>query len=310
MVLRPRVPAGPRRNAAHPPPSPARPRPPDLAGGGFRRGGRLASWAGSGGSWRRQRRGWRAPARARRGSCCGRSATPEASEGARAQPVVPGPLPCCRGLWRRRGAPAAPAGGAGGPVQPSGDSCDNEHGLERICAYCFQFLVPDSYRVRLRPKMKVTPQIEKILKREAKNHKLNMKQTKLLKKYRESRSVLLVTCNSCNKTTRHYGKSRDFLATKTHGSGTPSIKSSLRTPDVKIQSANKVTPVSCSRLGSKGNSPSSLPRTRLSGQATTSSASKTPRNSKFHFSKLKRMLNLEEKEKSQKADLKTFLTLL
>ncbi|NXJ49999.1 CR021 protein, partial [Spizaetus tyrannus] len=187
----------------------------------------------------------------------------------------------------------------------------NELGLERICPYCFQFLVPDSYRVRLKPKMKVTPQIERALKREAKNRKLNMKQTKLLKKYRESRSVLLVTCNSCNKTTRHYGKSRDFLATKTQNSGTPSIQSSLRTPDVsKIPSANKVTPVSCSRLGSKGNSPSSLPRTRVSGQATTSSASKTPRNSRFHFSKLKRMLNLEEKEKSQKADLKTFLTLL
>ncbi|XP_009638237.1 UPF0711 protein C18orf21 homolog [Egretta garzetta] len=154
--------------------------------------------------------------------------------------------------------------------------------------------------------MKATPQIEKILKREAKNHKLTMKQTKLLKKYRESRSVLLVTCNSCNKTTRHYGKSRDFLATKTHNSGTPT----LRTPDVKIQSANKVTPVSWNGLGSKGSSPASLPRTRVSGQATTSSASKTPRNSKFYFSKLKRMLNLEEREKSQKADLKTFLTLL
>ncbi|XP_065485205.1 UPF0711 protein C18orf21 homolog isoform X2 [Caloenas nicobarica] len=187
---------------------------------------------------------------------------------------------------------------------------DNDRGLERICPYCFQFLVPDSYRVRLKPKMKVTPQIEKVLKREAKNHKLNMKQTKLLKKFRESRSGLLVTCKSCNKTTRHDGKSRDFLATKTHNFGTPSTKSSLRTPDLKIQSANKVTPVSCSRLGSKGNSPSSLPRTHLSGQATTSSASKTPRNSKFHFSKLKRMLNLEEKEKSQKADLKTFLTSL
>ncbi|NXT86632.1 CR021 protein, partial [Anhinga rufa] len=186
----------------------------------------------------------------------------------------------------------------------------NECGLERICPYCFQFLVPDSYRVRLKPKMKVTPQIEKILKREAKNHKLNMKQTKLLKKYRESRSVLLVTCNSCNKTRRHYGKSRDFLATTTHNSGTPSIKSSLRTPDVKMQPANKATPVSCSRLGSKGKTPSSLPRTCVSGQATTSSASKTRRNSKFHFSKLKRMLNLEEKGKSQKADLKTFLTLL
>ncbi|NXI91370.1 CR021 protein, partial [Psophia crepitans] len=186
----------------------------------------------------------------------------------------------------------------------------SECGLERTCPYCFQFLVPDSHRVRLKPKMKVTPQIEKVLKREAKNRKLNMKQTKLLKKYRESSSVLLVTCNSCNKTTRHYGKSRDFLATKTQNFGTPSTKSNPRTPDLKIQSANNMTPLSCNRLGSKGNTPSSLPRTHVPGQATTSSASKTPRNSKFHFSKLKQMLNLEEKEKSQKADFKTFLTLL
>ncbi|NXN20139.1 CR021 protein, partial [Indicator maculatus] len=183
----------------------------------------------------------------------------------------------------------------------------NERGFERICPYCFQFLVPDSYRVRLKPKMKVTPQIEKVLKQEVKNRNLNMKQTKLLRKYRESRSVLLVTCNLCNKTTRHYGKSR---ATKTDGSGTPSKKSSLRTPDVKIQSANRVTPVSCSRLAYKRNSPSSCPRIHVSRQETTSSASKIPRNSKFHFSKLKQMLNLEEKEKSRKADLKTFLTFL
>ncbi|XP_048795805.1 UPF0711 protein C18orf21 homolog isoform X1 [Lagopus muta] len=187
---------------------------------------------------------------------------------------------------------------------------DEEFGKERVCPYCFQFLVPDSYRVRLKPKMKVTPQIEKILKREAKNYKLNMKQIKLLKKYRDSKSVLLVTCNSCNKTTRHYGKSRDFLATKTCNSGTPTTESSLKTPDVKIQSANKMTPASYSRLGSKGNTPSSLHRTCVSGQVTTSSISRTPRNSKFHFTKLKRMLNLEEKEKSQKVDLKTFLTSL
>lgn len=51
-------------------------------------------------------------------------------------------------------------------------------------------------------------------------------------------------------------------------------------------------------------------RTCVSGQATTSSISRTPRNSKFHFTKLKRMLNLEEKEKSQKVDLKSFLTSL
>ncbi|NWR90850.1 CR021 protein, partial [Furnarius figulus] len=189
-------------------------------------------------------------------------------------------------------------------------SVAKQHGLGRICPYCFQFLAPDSYRVRLKPKMKASPQIEKVLKRKAKNHKLNMKQTKLLKKYRKSRSVLLVTCKSCNKTTRFYGKSRDFPATKTQHSGTPSIKSNLGTPYGKIPSAKKRTPVSCSRLGSKGNSPSTLPRICESGQATTNSASKTPRNSKFHFSKLKRMLDLEEKERSQKADFKTFLTLL
>ncbi|NXU21550.1 CR021 protein, partial [Pardalotus punctatus] len=109
----------------------------------------------------------------------------------------------------------------------------------------------------------------------------------------------LVTCKSCNKTTRYYGKSRDFLASRTPNSGTPGIKSSLKTPDVKLQSAKKMTPVSCNRLGSKGNTPSSLSRTRESGQTRTNSASKTPRNSKFHFAKLKRMLDLEEKEKRQ-----------
>ncbi|NXA49997.1 CR021 protein, partial [Nothocercus julius] len=179
-----------------------------------------------------------------------------------------------------------------------------------ICPYCFQFLVPDNHRVRLKPKMKVTPRIESVLRREAKNHKLNMKQTKLLRKYRDSRSVVLVTCNSCNKTTKHYGNSRDSLAAMTHHSGTPAIRSGLKTPDRKISSANKMTPASCSRSGSKGKSPSSLPRAFVPGQTPNNSFSKTPRNSKYHFSKLKWMLNLEEKEESQKADLKTFLTLL
>ncbi|NXF91071.1 CR021 protein, partial [Eubucco bourcierii] len=192
------------------------------------------------------------------------------------------------------------------PAWSSLQTC-NECGFERICPYCFQFLVPDSCRVRLKPKMKVTPQIEKVLKQEAKNCKLNMKQTKLLRKYRESRSLLLVTCNSCNKTRRLFGKSR---TTKTYSSGTPNSKSSLRTPDVKLLSSNKVTPVSCRRLGSKGNSPSPFLRTCVSREETASSASKTPRNSKFHFSRLKQMLNLEEKDKRQKTDLKTFLTYL
>nr|XP_009665547.1 PREDICTED: UPF0711 protein C18orf21 homolog [Struthio camelus australis] len=215
-----------------------------------------------------------------------------------------------RGPGKRAHGHPQGVGGVAGCTCAVRKPSNDELQKESICPYCFQFLVPGNHRVRLKPKMKVTPQIEKILKREAKNHKLSMKQTKLLKKYRDSRSILLVTCNSCNKTTRRYGKSRDFLAAVTHHSGTPTIKSGLKTPDRKIPSANKMTPLSCGRSGSKGKSPSSLPRTCVSGQATTSSFSKTPRSSKFHFSKLKWMLNLEEKEKSQKADLKTFLTLL
>ncbi|XP_067426058.1 UPF0711 protein C18orf21 homolog isoform X2 [Emydura macquarii macquarii] len=179
---------------------------------------------------------------------------------------------------------------------------DNKTDRERMCPYCFQFLVPDNHRVRLKPKMKVTPRIQKLLNREAKNHKLNLKQTKLLKKYKDSRSVLLVTCKTCNKTTRHNGKSRDFLASATSRSGTPKSKSDPNTPI----SANKMTPFNHSRSGSKG----SLSSASRSGQSAPSSFPKTPKNTKFHFSHLKRLLNLEEKQESQKRDLKNFLSSL
>ncbi|KAM9163444.1 UPF0711 protein C18orf21 homolog [Pangshura tecta] len=186
-------------------------------------------------------------------------------------------------------------------------SVDKKPNRERICPYCFQFLVPDNHRVRLKPKMKLTPRIQKLLNREAKNHKLNLKQTKLLKKYKDSRSVLLVTCNTCNKTTRHHGKSRDFLATATSRSGTPKSK-----PDPKIPiSANKMTPFNHSKSGSISKSPTSASRTCMSGQSPSSSFSKSPKNTKFHFTQLKWLINLEEKQKSQKKmDLKNFLSSL
>ncbi|XP_074844114.1 UPF0711 protein C18orf21 homolog [Carettochelys insculpta] len=183
---------------------------------------------------------------------------------------------------------------------------DNKADKERICPHCFQFLIPDNHRVRLKPKMKVTPRIQKLLNREAKNHKLNLKQTKLLKKYKDSRSVLLVTCSTCNKTTRHYGKSRDFLATATSRSGTPKSKPGSKTPIP----ANKMTPLSHSKSGSKGKSPASNSRTFISEQSPSSSFPKTRKNTKFHFSQLKWLLNCEEKQKSQKRDLKNFLSSL
>uniref|UniRef100_A0A8C5SAE1 Uncharacterized protein n=1 Tax=Laticauda laticaudata TaxID=8630 RepID=A0A8C5SAE1_LATLA len=119
-----------------------------------------------------------------------------------------------------------------------------EHLVNPVCYYCFQFLFPKNYRMRLLPKMKITSRIEKILNREKKNYRLSLKQTKFLRKYKESKNVLLITCNSCKKTTRHYGMSREEF--------------NLKTPNLKILS-NRSTPLINKNSGSKrGKSSSGL----------------------------------------------------
>ncbi|XP_034976589.1 UPF0711 protein C18orf21 homolog [Zootoca vivipara] len=160
--------------------------------------------------------------------------------------------------------------------------------VSRVCHYCFQFLLPGNVRVRLMPKMRVTPQIQKLLNREAKGYKLNLKQTKLLKKYKEAKNVLLVTCNACGKTTRHSGNSREGLGRKASAG----------------KSSNKTTPARHRHPGSNRGTPNS--RTS-SGQSTPRSSSRTQRNIKDHFTQLKRLLHLEENKKSNKGDLKNFL---
>ncbi|XP_003222293.1 UPF0711 protein C18orf21 homolog [Anolis carolinensis] len=152
----------------------------------------------------------------------------------------------------------------------------------RVCVFCYQLLLPGNYRVRLMPKIKITPRIEKLLYRERKNYRLNLKQTKILKKYKESTNVLLITCNVCGKTARHKGSSR-------------------RT------SWNKTTPASRSQPGSKRETPFSSPRISTSGQSTPGSSSRTPKNAKAHFTQLKRLLCLEEEKQTNKKGLKSFL---
>ncbi|XP_019376219.1 PREDICTED: UPF0711 protein C18orf21 homolog [Gavialis gangeticus] len=192
-------------------------------------------------------------------------------------------------------------------LQALGD--DEGSSSERICPYCFQFRVPGNHRVRLEPKRKATRQVQKLLCQKAKNRKFTWKQMKLWRKYQGSKSILLVTCNLCNKTTRHYGERRDFLATVASRSGTPRNKSVMETPVVNKLPANKTTS-SYSNSGSKGRSPASISKTCKSGKSTPSSSPRTPRNTKFHFSHLKWLLDQEEKEKSQKGGLKNFLSSL
>ncbi|KAB1258481.1 UPF0711 protein C18orf21 [Camelus dromedarius] len=67
---------------------------------------------------------------------------------------------------------------------------DDNSTFEETCPYCFQLLVLDNSRVRLKPKAKLTPKIQKLLNREARNYTLSFKEAKIVKKYKDSRSVL------------------------------------------------------------------------------------------------------------------------
>ncbi|XP_054983073.1 UPF0711 protein C18orf21 homolog isoform X2 [Sorex araneus] len=69
-------------------------------------------------------------------------------------------------------------------------SQDDRGTFEGTCPYCFQLLVLDNSRVRLKPKRKLTPRIQKLLNREANNQILSFKDAKIVKKYKDSKSVL------------------------------------------------------------------------------------------------------------------------
>ncbi|XP_052011596.1 UPF0711 protein C18orf21 homolog isoform X2 [Apodemus sylvaticus] len=62
--------------------------------------------------------------------------------------------------------------------------------FQETCPHCFQLLVLDNSRVRLKPKTRLTPKIQKLLNREARNDTLSFKEAKLLRRYKESTSVL------------------------------------------------------------------------------------------------------------------------
>ncbi|XP_031514646.1 UPF0711 protein C18orf21 homolog isoform X2 [Papio anubis] len=69
-------------------------------------------------------------------------------------------------------------------------SHDDKSTFEETCPYCFQLLVLDNSRVRLKPKAKLTPKIQKLLNREARNYTLSFKEAKIVKKFKDSKSVL------------------------------------------------------------------------------------------------------------------------
>ncbi|XP_006835135.1 PREDICTED: UPF0711 protein C18orf21 homolog [Chrysochloris asiatica] len=186
-------------------------------------------------------------------------------------------------------------------------SQDAKNTFEETCPYCFQLLVLDNSRVRLKPKPKLTPKVQKLLNREAKGYTLSFKETKIVKKYKDSKSELLITCKTCNRAVRHQGKSRSFLSSLKGTPSTPSTKPTVKTPERKTPSSanrNHVSITKCHFM-------SFFFRTPTSGQSTpTFSSSKNMSKTKKHFSQLKMLLSQQETPKTPKMDFRNFLSSL
>ncbi|XP_063780987.1 UPF0711 protein C18orf21 homolog [Pseudophryne corroboree] len=178
-----------------------------------------------------------------------------------------------------------------------------------ICTFCFQIFMPGNHKVRLRPKMKITPRIESLLRKESKSHRLNLKQTRLLRKYKCARSVLVVTCNTCKMVSKYPGESRSILS---NGPGTPKTKQSFGSPDLRTPGSSRKVNLSYSeeKLSSKGKSPVLTPRSCASAHSSPATAAKSAKKGKFTFSRLKMLLGQEKKEPNKKGDLQNFLTSL
>ncbi|KAM8784115.1 UPF0711 protein C18orf21 homolog [Rhynchonycteris naso] len=185
-------------------------------------------------------------------------------------------------------------------------SHDANSTFEGACPYCFQFLVLDNSRVRLKPKPKVTPKIQKLLNREARNYTLSFKEAKIVKKYKDSKSILMITCKTCNRTVKHHGKSRSFLSALKSSPPAPS-KLSPKTPERKTPSSANLTH---SLSATKGKSPALIFRTPKSGQSTPTCSSKNVKKTKKHFSQLKMLLSQSESQKNSKVDFRNFLASL
>ncbi|XP_062057545.1 UPF0711 protein C18orf21 homolog [Lepus europaeus] len=186
-----------------------------------------------------------------------------------------------------------------------GSSHDDKSNFEETCPYCFQLLVLDNSRVRLKPKAKLTPKIQKLLNREARNFTLSFKEAKILKKYRDSKSVLLVTCKTCNRAVQHPGKSRSFLSALKSSPSTPLSKLSREITERRTPNAVNLT-----LSASRGKSPALTFRTPTSGQSTPICSPKSVSRTKKHFSQLKMLLSKSESQENPKMDFRNFLSSL
>uniref|UniRef100_A0A8C6SUG5 Si:dkey-184p18.2 n=1 Tax=Neogobius melanostomus TaxID=47308 RepID=A0A8C6SUG5_9GOBI len=106
-----------------------------------------------------------------------------------------------------------------------------------VCSFCYQWLQPDNHTVRLRPKRRPSAQVQSALRREARGKPLSMVQKDLLQQFYKSSSVLMATCHTCNRTSRHKGMGREFI-TLSRSHSTPGSTGKHKAPSQVSISTN------------------------------------------------------------------------
>ncbi|XP_026156887.1 UPF0711 protein C18orf21 homolog [Mastacembelus armatus] len=177
-----------------------------------------------------------------------------------------------------------------------------------VCPYCYQWLQPGNHRMRLRPKKRPSARIQSILRRKAQGKRLSLMQKNLLARFQKSSSIMMATCHTCNKTSRHKGMNRDFIASLTKTHSTPGSTGKHKTPQSASRSnmstpktpGKDKTPVHTRRSSTPSNTPGS-----------GSSSSKAPSKSKnWVVQRLSKILMREDNQGSKKGGLKDFLSSL
>ncbi|XP_039978713.1 UPF0711 protein C18orf21 homolog [Xiphias gladius] len=177
-----------------------------------------------------------------------------------------------------------------------------------VCPYCYQWLQPDNHRMRLRPKQRPSARVQSVLRRKARGKRLSLVQKNLLHHFQKSSSVLMATCHTCNKTSRHKGMNRDFIATLAKTHSTPGSAGKHKTPQSTSRS-NMTTP----KTPGKDKTPVHTPRSSTSSKTSGSgsSSSKPPSKPKnWVVQRLSKILMREDNQGSKKGGLKDFLSSL
>ncbi|XP_040909343.1 UPF0711 protein C18orf21 homolog [Toxotes jaculatrix] len=173
-----------------------------------------------------------------------------------------------------------------------------------MCPYCYQWLQPDNHRMRLRPKQRPSARLQSILRRKARGKRLSLVQKNLLHHFQKSSSVLMATCHTCSKTSRHKGMNRDFIATLSKTHSTPGSTGKHKTP----QSTGRPS-MTTPKTPGKDKTPRSSTSSHTSGSG--SSSSKPPSKPKnWVVQRLSKILMREDNQGSKKGGLKDFLSSL